>query len=151
MTIATTGIMKQQLMQNPMDTTPEAGMEGAVTRPSIVNDLMSAMNDVDFRQLVTQYQAMSGNPHGGSTPLTNEMMKDTMPQSFVPQPNTNTPIDDTDMGRAMEQRYEGEPLTPIIDPNKMPSLQGTFSAMPVLEGNPNPPLSIMQKPFAIEI
>ena len=50
MSITTTGIMKQQLMREPLDTTPEAGMEGAVNRPSIVSDLTTAMKDLDFRQ-----------------------------------------------------------------------------------------------------
>jgi hypothetical protein len=156
MSIATTGIMKQQLMRNPTDTTPEAGMEGGVTRPSIVGDLMSAMNDMDFNQLVKQYQAMSGNPHKEDKPLTNQMMKEEQPSMMTPiLPQDNrTPLSETDMGKAMEQKYEGEPLTPVINPNEMPSLEGTFSAMPVLGGNPVPPtkaLSFMEKPFEIEI
>lgn len=156
MSIATTGIMKQQLMRNPMDTTPEAGMEGGVTRPSIVGDLMSAMNDMDFNQLVRQYQAMSGNPHTGDTPLTNQMMKEEQPSMMTPpiEQDNRTPLSETDMGKAMEQKYQGEPLTPVINPNEMPSLEGTFSAMPVLGGNPVPPtkaLSIMEKPFEIKI
>ena len=51
-----------------------------------------------------------------------------------------TPIEETDMGQAMGQRMEGIPRTPVIDPNQMPSLQGTHSNMPVLQGNPNPPM-----------
>ena len=43
MAIATTGIMKSQLMKEPLDTTPEAGMEGGVNRPSIVGFFMSSM------------------------------------------------------------------------------------------------------------
>ena len=129
MSIATTGIMKDQLMREPLDTTPEAGMEGSVNRPSIVSDLMTAMRDVDFRQLVEQYAAMTGQNASLSTPLTNQMMKE-----------ERTPIEETDMGQAMGQRMEGEPRTPVIDPNQMPSLQGTHSNMPVLQGNPNPPI-----------
>ena len=48
MALATTGIMRQQLMRNPLDTTPETGMEGGVTRVSIVADLLDAMKDVSF-------------------------------------------------------------------------------------------------------
>ena len=154
MAITTTGIMKSQLMSEPLDTTPEAGMEGGVNRPSIAGDLMSAMNDVDFRQLLMQYQAMSGSPHTSSTPLTNEMMNESMPKkaTFVPpETSSRTPIEETDMGQAMGQRYEGHPRGRVIDPNEMPSLQGTFSGMPVLRGYPNHPLGIMQKPFEIEI
>ena len=129
MAISTTGIMKDQLMREPLDTTPEAGMEGGVNRPSIVADLMSAMKDLDFRQLMEQYAAMSGQNVSMSRPLTNQMMKE-----------EHTPLDETDMGRAMKQRMQGEPLTPVLDPNKMPSLKGMYAPMPVLPGNPNPPL-----------
>ena len=76
MSIATTGIMKQQLMKEPLDTTPEAGMEGAVNRPSIVGDLVTAMKDLDFRQLMEQYAAMSGQNTSISTPLTAQMMQE---------------------------------------------------------------------------
>ena len=113
MSITTTGIMKQQLMREPLDTTPEAGMEGAVNRPSIVSDLTTAM---------------SGQSASLSTPLINQMMKE-----------ERTPIEETDMGQAMGQRMEGVPLTPVIEPNQMPNLEGKYSAMPVLPGNPNPP------------
>ena len=126
MSIATTGIMKQQLMREPLNTTPEAGMEGAVNRPSIVGDLLKAMHDVDFRQLMEQYAAISGQ---------NVSMS-----NFNNNNNGNTPIDETDMGRAMNQRYEGEGTTPVLDPNQMPSLEGTYAPMPVVPQNPNPPL-----------
>jgi len=79
MAISTTGIMRDQLMKTPEDTTPEAGMEGGVTRASIATDLMSAMKDLDFKQLVEQYAAMSGQSVSASRPLTNQMMKEESP------------------------------------------------------------------------
>ena len=79
MAITTTGIMKDQLMREPLDTTPEAGMEGGVNRPSIVSDLMEAMRDLDFRQLMEQYAAMTGQNVATSRPLTNQMMKEEIP------------------------------------------------------------------------
>ena len=134
MSITTTGIMKQQLMREPLDTTPEAGMEGAVNRPSIVSDLTTAMKDLDFRQLMEQYAAMSGQSASLSTPLINQMMKE-----------ERTPIEETDMGQAMGQRKEGGPITPVIEPNQMPHLEGKYSAMPVLPGNPNPPINSLHE------
>ena len=125
MSIATTGIMKQQLMREPLDTTPEAGMEGAVNRPSIVGDLVTAMKDLDFRQLMEQYAAMTGQ---------------NVSMSNFNNNNGDIPLDETDMGRAMNQRYEGEGTTPILDPNQMPGLEGTYAPMPVVPRNPNPPL-----------
>jgi len=79
MAISTTGIMKDQLIREPLDTTPEAGMEGGVNRPSIVSDLMEAMKDLDFRQLMEQYAAMTGQNVATSRPLTNQMMKEEIP------------------------------------------------------------------------
>ena len=79
MAITTTGIMRNQLMREPLDTTPEAGMEGGVNRPSIVGDLMEAMRDLDFRQLMEQYAAMTGQNVAASKPLTNQMMKEEIP------------------------------------------------------------------------
>ena len=79
MAITTTGIMKDQLMREPLDPTPEAGMEGGVNRPSIVSDLMEAMKDLDFRQLMEQYAAMTGQNVATSRPLTNQMMKEEIP------------------------------------------------------------------------
>ena len=79
MAITTTGIMRNQLMREPLDTTPEAGMEGGVNRPSIVGDLMEAMRDLDFRQLMEQYAAMTGQNVATSRPLTNQMMKEEIP------------------------------------------------------------------------
>ena len=123
MSIATTGIMKQQLMKTPLDTTPEAGMEGGVNRPSIVADLMTAMKDLDFRQLMEQYAAMSGENTSISTPLTAQMMQEEQQGNF----QTGGDV------------MQGESNMPVINPNQMPSLQGTYSNMPVLPGNPNPP------------
>ena len=123
MSIATTGMMKQQLMKTPLDTTPEAGMEGAVNRPSIVSDLTTAMKDLDFRQLMEQYAAMSGQNTSISTPLTAQMMQEEQQGNF----QTGGDV------------MQGESNMPVINPNQMPSLQGKHSNMPVLPGNPNPP------------
>jgi len=124
MSIITTGIMKQQLMKEPLDTTPESGMEGGVNRPSIVSDLTTAMKDLDFRQLLEQYAAMSGQSASVSQPLTNQMMQEEEQGKF----QTGGDV------------MQGESLTPVINPNQMPSLEGTYSAMPVLPGNTNPPI-----------
>ena len=116
MAIATTGIMKDQLMREPLDTTPEAGMEGGVNRPSIVSDLMDAMKDLDFRQLMEQYAAMSGQNVATSRPLTSQMMKEEMP--IVQPAGINvSPIEKTDLQQAVEGgQMPGVPTTPVIRP-----------------------------------
>ena len=120
MAIATTGIMKSQLMKEPLDTTPEAGMEGGVNRPSIVGDLMSAMKDLDFRQLVEQYAAMTGQNVSMSRPLTNQMMKEEQGSDIM----------------------AGESKTPVLPGNPnipgVPDNSNVYSNMPVIQNNPNP-------------
>ena len=75
MAIETTGLMRQQLMQSPTNIAPQTPMDGTVTRTSMARDLISAMNDIDFRQLVEQYAAISGQSVATSRPLTNQMMQ----------------------------------------------------------------------------
>ena len=116
MAISTTGIMKDQLMREPLDTTPEAGMEGGVNRPSIVSDLMDAMKDLDFRQLMEQYAAMSGQNVATSRPLTSQMMKEET-QPVQPAGINVSPIEKTDLQQAVEGgQMTGVPVTPVIKP-----------------------------------
>ena len=117
MAITTTGIMKDQLMREPLDTTPEAGMEGGVNRPSIVSDLMEAMRDLDFRQLMEQYAAMTGQNVAASRPLTNQLMQEEMP-TVQPAGINVPPIGgQTDLQQAVEgSQMPGVPVTPVIKP-----------------------------------
>ena len=109
MAIQTTGLMKQQLMQQPTDITPQTAMDGGVTRTSMAGDLMKAMNDIDFRQLMQQYAAMSGQ--ASARPMTDQFMK-----------NERT-------------KFGGDEVftTPVINPNSM--LQNSYSNMPVVPDN----------------
>ena len=116
MAIATTGLMKQQLMRQPTDITPQTGMDGGVTRASMAGDLMKAMNDLDFKQLMQQYTAMSGQ--ASARPLTNEFMKE----------------ERSALGGDI---MFGQGRTPVFNPNEMPNLQNTYSNMPVIPDNFN--------------
>ena len=116
MAIATTGLMKQQLMRQPTDITPQTSMDGGVTRASMAGDLMKAMNDLDFKQLMQQYTAMSGQ--ASARPLTNEFMKE----------------ERSALGGDV---MFGEGRTPVFNPNEMPNLQNTYSNMPVIPDNFN--------------
>jgi len=116
MAIATTGLMKQQLMRQPTDITPQTGMDGGVTRASMAGDLIRAMNDLDFKQLMQQYAAMSGQ--ASARPLTNELMKE----------------ERSALGGDV---MFGQGRTPVFNPNEMPNLQNTYSNMPVIPDNFN--------------
>ena len=153
MSIATTGMMKQQLMKTPLDTTPETGMEGGVNRPSMAGDLASAMHDVDFRNLMEQYSAMAGK--STNTPMTNKFMQEEKQRVDDEDGKPLTQIQED----IMDSQLPGEARTPVIDPAQMPNLEGTRFDMPVLETNPNPTglpeneLSpgLMTNPFTIKI
>ena len=117
MAITTTGIMKDQLMREPLDTTPEAGMEGGVNRPSIVSDLMEAMKDLDFRQLMEQYAAMTGQNVAASRPLTNQLMQEESPTVQPVGINVPPISGQTDLQQAVEgSQMPGVPVTPVIKP-----------------------------------
>ena len=116
MAIETTGLMKQQLMRQPTDITPQTSMDGGVTRASMAGDLMKAMNDLDFKQLMQQYTAMSGQ--ASARPLTDQLMKE----------------ERSNLGGDI---MFGEPRTPVINPNQMPNLQNSYSNMPVVPDNFN--------------
>ena len=73
MSITTTGLMKQQLMSEPTDLAMASPMEGGVNRPSMAGDLTRAMNDIDFKQLMEQYAAMSGL--AADKPMTEKFMQ----------------------------------------------------------------------------
>ena len=153
MSIATPGIMKQKLMKEPLDTTPEAGMEGGVNRPSIVSDLTTAMKDLDFKQLMEQYSAMAGT--STNSPMTNKFMQEEKERIDTETGKPLTQIQED----IMDSQLYGEARTPVLDPAQMPSLEDTRFDMPVLETNPNPTglpeneLSpgLMTNPFTIKI
>jgi hypothetical protein len=54
---------------------PTSAMDGNVTRPMIIKDLLSAMKDVNFSQLVEEYGSMAGLPREDTTPMTKSLME----------------------------------------------------------------------------
>ena len=59
MALPVTDQLITQMMTENVRTTPTTPMEGNVSRPLIVSDLLSAMKDVNFSQLMTEYGNMS--------------------------------------------------------------------------------------------
>ena len=126
--------MRDQLMREPLDTTPEAGMEGGVNRPSIVSDLMEAMKDLDFRQLMEQYAAMTGQNVAASRPLTTQMMQEEMP-TVQPAGINVPPIGgQTDLQQAVEgSQMPGVPVTPVIKPEDIMKQNLGLMQQPLME------------------
>jgi len=72
------------------------------------------MNDLDFKQLMQQYTAMSGQ--ASARPLTDKFMKE----------------ERSALGGDV---MFGQGRTPVLNPNEMPNLQNTYSNMPVIPDN----------------
>ena len=77
MALPVTDQLITQMMKENVRTQPTTPMEGNVSRPMIVSDLLSAMKDVNFSQLVEQYANMAGVPAENNKPMTQGLMKDT--------------------------------------------------------------------------
>ena len=78
MALPVTDQLITQMMKENVGATPTTPIEGNVSRPLIVSDLLSAMKDVNFSQLMTEYGNMSGNPSKESTPMITGLMKESV-------------------------------------------------------------------------
>ena len=76
MALPVTDQLITQLQTESVKTPPTMAMEGNVSRPLIVSDLLSAMKDVNFSQLMGEYGSISGNPSKESTPMISGLMKE---------------------------------------------------------------------------
>ena len=70
MALPVTDQLITQMMTENVTTQPTTPMEGNVSRPLIVSDLLSAMKDVNFSQLIEQYGNMAGVPTENEDALT---------------------------------------------------------------------------------
>ena len=60
MALPITEQLTNQMLNESVREIPTSGMEGNVTRPMIIKDLLSAMKAVNFSQLVEEYGSMAG-------------------------------------------------------------------------------------------
>jgi len=74
MALPVTDQLITQMMTENVRTSPTTPMEGNVSRPMIVSDLLSAMRDVNFNQLIEEYGSMAGIRDTKATPMTNSLM-----------------------------------------------------------------------------
>ena len=91
MALPVTDQLITQMMTENVRTQPTTPMEGNVSRPMIVSDLLSAMRDVNFNQLMEEYGNMAGAPSKKSTPMKNAMAMNTLaPTGSIEEPQKNT-------------------------------------------------------------
>ena len=78
MALPVTDQLITQMMTENVRTSPTTPMEGNVSRPLIVSDLLGAMKDINFSQLMGENGSKSGNPSKESTPMITGLMKESV-------------------------------------------------------------------------
>ena len=74
MALPTTTQLSNQMMNESVRETPKSPMDGNVTTPMIISDLLKAMKDVNFNQLMEEYGSMAGERDTKVTTMTNALM-----------------------------------------------------------------------------
>jgi len=90
MALPVTDQLITQMMKENVRTIPTTEMEGNVTRPLIISDLIKAQKDINFSQLMTEYANMAGLPSKDATPLTKGLMEESpkVPETPLKQSQT---------------------------------------------------------------
>ena len=130
MALPVTDQLITQMMREDVNTHPTTPMEGNVSRPLIISDLLSTMKDVNFNQLVKAYGSMAGMPSESSTPMTKALMaeKPKVPTTPLQEASTPTPSAPPIQPTAPPPPVEDIKVpTPMTDAIKMTSLAPTGS------------------------
>ena len=90
MALPVTDQLITQMMKENVRTIPTTEMEGNVTRPLIISDLIKAQKDINFSQLMTEYANMAGLSSKDATPLTKGLMEESpkVPETPLKQSQT---------------------------------------------------------------
>ena len=93
MALPTTQSLTTQLQNESVRTQPTTPMDGNVTRPMLIADLLKSMRDVNFSQLVSEYGSMAGMRDTEVTPMTNALMaeKERVPATPMKQATAKPP------------------------------------------------------------
>ena len=100
MALPVTDQLITQMMTENVRTIPTTEMEGNVTRPLIISDLMKAQKDINFSQLMTEYGNIAGLPSKDATPLTKGLMKESpkVPETPSKRRDRSSKTNDTGYG-----------------------------------------------------
>ena len=113
MALPTIENVTNQMLNESVREQPSVNMKGNVTRPMLVADLLKAMRDVNFSQLISEYGSMAGITSNEEMPMTQSLMSE-MPK--VPA----SPKDRTDsMQRVAQAPVVDEIAEPIDVPTPM--------------------------------
>ena len=126
MALPVTDQLITQMMTENVRTQPTTPMEGNVSRPMIVSDLLSAMRDVNFNQLMEEYGNMAGAPSKKSTPMTQGLMKEQSPQ-VPPTPLKQDQVQATENPQTQEQTPQMEEEIQVPTPMKNAMAMNTLA------------------------
>ena len=74
MALPTIESVTNQMLNESVREQPAVNMKGNVTRPMLVADLLKAMRDVNFSQLISEYGSMAGITNNETMPMTQSLM-----------------------------------------------------------------------------
>ena len=126
MALPVTDQLITQMMTENVRTQPTTPMEGNVSRPMIVSDLLSAMRDVNFNQLMEEYGNMAGAPSKKSTPMTQGLMKEQSPQ-IPPTPLKRDQVQTTEQPQTQQQTPQIEEEIQVPTPMKNAMAMNTLA------------------------
>ena len=124
MALPTTQALTTQIQNESVRTEPTTAMDGNVTRPMLIADLLKAMRDVNFSQLVEEYGSMAGIRSKDSTPMTNALMAESEKVPATPL-QTETSANQTTPSVADEIVEPIDVPTPMTDAKENVTLSPT--------------------------
>ena len=74
MALPTIENVTNQMLNESVREQPAVSMKGNVTRVSLVSDLLRAMRDINFNQLMNEYGSMAGVTNESTTPMASSLM-----------------------------------------------------------------------------
>jgi len=90
MALPTIQNVTNQMLNESVREQPSVAMKGNVTRPMLVADLLRAMRDVNFNQLISEYGSMAGIRSEETTPMIKSLMADTLKVPASPKDRTDS-------------------------------------------------------------
>ena len=93
MALPVTEQLSNQMRNESVGEIPTSKMEGNVTRSGMIGDLISAMKDVHFSQLLNEYRNMAGLVSDTEKPLTTALMseREQVPETPLKKADDTTP------------------------------------------------------------
>ena len=119
MALPVTDQLTNQMMNESVRVQPTSPMEGNVTRPRIIEDLINLGKDVNFSQLIEEYGSMAGLPSETITPMTKALMaeRERIPETPLKAEATTPPVQPTAM--PTEEIKVPTPMTNAMAMNTM--------------------------------